>query len=352
MADIISVDTTSPPGGDQMFLVGVAVEINDLEEFRAHYFNTIREFLSDHDVQLPFPVIKSRTILENLPSYSMRDHMSELVADLIENPEISRINVSIGWYGEEINLEYKSGEEPTHGASFTSNVLSQYFEIVTLWRYHRSHNHDRATKAFVDNTSGKITPAWKYCGMEFDLDLIPNGDLTYPSLSTADIIAYNLATFLAGHEENKFTEFPQLAEDYIINRRNWETQPYIKAEAVNERYTDHIVPTLPYGIQDFIHYPHPALFFHDTILTGGDRSMLSRTDLHGAARKWAYENEGCVVNLKAERLPNTVKNEDVIVYTKGTDPKLPELLQDLHPTKDIAVLNSDELVEQLLDSGS
>ncbi|MCG1003925.1 MULTISPECIES: hypothetical protein [Halobacterium] len=349
MSEIVAVDTTSPPGGDQMFLVGVAVEIDDLEHFRSYYFNTIRDFLRSHNVQLPFPVIKSRTVLEHLPSYSMRDHMSELVADLIENPEISRINVSIGWYGDDVNLEY-DGKDPVHGASFTSDVLSQYFEIVSLWRYHRSHERDLAPKAFVDNAAGKITPAWKYCGMEFDIDLIPNGDLTYPSISTADIIAYNLAGFLAGHDEDKFTEFPDLAEDYIINRRNWDTQPYIHAEAVNERYTDHIVPTLPHGIQDFLHYPHPVLFFHDQVLTGGDRSMLSRTDLHGAARKWAYENGGCVVNLKPDRLPSTVKNDDVIVYTKGTDPELPELLQDLHPTKDIGVHDSDELVEQLLNS--
>jgi hypothetical protein len=348
MPDLVAVDTTSPPGGDQMFLVGVAVEIDDLDSFRSYYFDTVRRFLREHNVQIPFPAIKSRTIVENIPSYSMRNHMSEFVADIIENPHISRINVSIGWYGQEINLEYKSEDETMHGASFTSNILSQYFEIVTLWRYHRSHDRDLATKAFVDNVGGKITPAWKYCGMEFDLDLIPNGDLTYPSVSTADIIAYNLATFLAGHEEDKFTEFPELAEDYIINRRSWDTQPYVKAEAVNERYTDHIVPTLPYGIQDYIHYPHPVLFFHDQILTGGDRSMLSRTDLHGAARKWAYENEGCVVNLKAERMPNTVRNEDVIVYTKGTSSELPDLLKDLHPTKDIAVHNSDGLIEQLL----
>ena len=132
MPDMVAVDTTSPPGGDQIFLVGVAVEVNDVDEFRSYYFNTIRDFLSDNNVQIPFPVIKSRTILENLPSYSMRDHMSELVANLIENPEISRINVSIGWYGEKINLEYKGGDGSTHGASFTSDVLSQYFEIVTL----------------------------------------------------------------------------------------------------------------------------------------------------------------------------------------------------------------------------
>jgi hypothetical protein len=260
----------------------------------------------------------------------MRDGFDELVNDVIGNPGISRINVSIGWYGADADLDFKSETEtPINGNTFTSNYLSQYFNIVALWRYHRSHERDLAQRALVDNIQGHITSAWKYCGFEFDISLVPNGDLTYPSISTADIIAYNVGTYLAAHAETKLTEFPELAEDYIINRRNWDTQPYINGEAVNERYTDHIVPTLPYTIQDQIHYPHPVLFIHDEILSSSNANILPKTDFHAIARKWAYKNQGSVVNLNTSRVPSILRSNDVFVHTKGTDASLPELLQDL-----------------------
>ena len=348
MGEYVAVDSTSPPTGDQYFIVAAVIEIDDIDEFREYYFDQVREFVRKHNIQIPFPVIKSRTAIEGLPSYEIRDGMDQLTKNLIQNPAISRINIAIGWYGADAELEFKSEDEnPINGNTFASNHLSQYFNIVALWRYHRSHDRDLASKAIVDNIQGHITKAWKYCGNTFDIDFIPNGDLTYPSISTADILAYNISGFLNGHEEDKFTEFPELTEDYIVNRRNWETQPYIKADAVNERYTDHIVPTLPYTIQDAVHYRHPVLFVHDDVLSREEKSLLPRTDFHAIARKWAYEHEGCVVNLKPNRLPSIVENNDVIAYTKGSDNSMPKLLQDLHPTKDITVIDSDELYEDL-----
>lgn len=347
MSEFVAVDATSPPGSDLYFNVAVVVEIDDENEFRDHYFQKVREFLSKHEIELPFPVLKSRTVLENLPSYSMRDGFDGLVDDIIKNPGISRINVCIGWYSADVDLEFKDSGNEINGNTFASNYLDQYFNIVALWRYHKAHDHDLAKRAYVDNISGHITKAWKYCGNEFNINMVPNGDLTYPSISTADIIAYNVGTFLAGHEEDKLTKFPELAEEFIIRRRNWDTSPYIHAEAVNERFTDHIVPTLPYTIQDPLHYPHPVLFVYDDILSSDDKSVLPRTDFHGIARKWAYENGGCVVNLAPSRLPSIVRNDDVIVYTKGSDSSVPELLQDLHPTKDLEIMDSDELFEEL-----
>lgn len=348
MSEYVAVDTATPPGGDQFFTVGVVVEVGDRDVFRQAYFDAVSEFIDDYNLEVPFSVIKSRTAVERLPSYQIRDGMDELVASLIENPGISRINVSVGWYGQDVELEFKGdGENPINGNTFASNYLSQYFNVVALWRYDKSHQYNRARRALIDNVQGHVTKAWKYCGKTFDLNMVPNGDLIYPSVSTADIIAYNLATFLSGHEEDKFTEFPTLVEDFLINRRNRQESPYVKAEVVNERYTDHIVPTLPYTIQDQLHYPHPVLFVHDTILTGEDKGTLPRTDFHALARKWAYEREGCVVNLKPDRLPSIAKSDDTIVYTKGTDSSLPELLQGLHPTKEIEIIDSQEMIQRL-----
>jgi hypothetical protein len=185
------------------------------------YFDKVRRFVSEYQIELPFPILKSRTVVENLPSYGMKEGMDSLLSDLVQNPAISRINVSIGWYENEVDLEFKNSEDGVmRGIDFASNYLSQYFNVVALWRYHRSHNRELAPTALVDNIQGHITKAWQYCGNEFDMNLVPHGDLTYPSISTADIIAYNLSAFLSGHKDTKFTNFPDLAEDYLINRRN------------------------------------------------------------------------------------------------------------------------------------
>lgn len=322
--------------------------MSDREQFRQWYFDAVSEFVGSHGIETPFNVIKSRTAVERLPSYSIRDGMDGLLEDLAANPAISRMNVAVGWYGTDVELEFKGKQEnPINGNTFASDYLAQYFNVVALWRYHKSHDRNRADRALMDNVQGHVTKAWKYCGKTFDLNLVPNGDLIYPVISTADIVAYNLATFLSGHDEDKFTEFPALAEDFLINRRNNNTSPYIKAEFVNERLTDHIVPTLPYTIQDQLHYPHPVLFVHDEILTGDERGALARTDFHALARKWAHERTGCVVNLKPDRLPSVVQDGDTIVYTRGSDPSLPDLLQELHMSTDIDVIDSRELIERL-----
>ncbi len=348
MADYVAVDTATPPGGDQFFTVGAVIEIDDLEAFRESYFDTISNFVDSNGLETPFKVIKSRTAVERLPSYQIRDRVDKLVDGLVANPGISRMNVAIGWYGTDVELEFKGdSENPINGNTFASNYLSQYFNIVALWRYHQSHDFERAETALIDNVQGHVTKAWKYCGKTFDMSLVPNGDLIYPSISTADIIAYNLATFLSGHEEDKFTNFPNLAEDFLIKRRDSSVSPYVKAEVVNERYTDHIVPTLPYTIQDQLHYPHPVLFVYDEILTEEHKGALDKTDFHALARKWAYKKEGCVVNLKPDRLPSIAQSKDKIVYTRGSDESLPDLLQGLHPTKHIEVIDSREMIRRL-----
>lgn len=109
---------------------------------------------------------------------------------------------------------------------------------------------------------------------------------------------------------------------------------------------------LPYTISGELHYPHPVLFLHDTVLSEEDKQILPQTDIHAFARKWAAEREGAVVGFHRSRIPAIVDDDDVIVYTKGTRSEEAEIFQELHPTKNLAVMNSTELVEKVLPDSS
>jgi hypothetical protein len=57
MSELVAVDSTSPPGGDQNFVVGVVVEIDDVDEFRDNYFEAVRGFVRDYEIEIPFPSV-------------------------------------------------------------------------------------------------------------------------------------------------------------------------------------------------------------------------------------------------------------------------------------------------------
>lgn len=348
MSEYVAIDTASPHGGTEYFLVGVAVEIGDRESFQKQYFDWVERFAEEYEIEIPFPVIKSRDIVDQLPSYEVRDRMNRLVKGLLRNSGISRINVSIGWYNEEVDFIFND-KDPMRGINYTSKHLEQFFNAVTAWQYHRSHKHNLAQELWLDELQGHITKAWKYIGNEFDINIVPHGDQTYPALSVADILAYNTAGFLGGHDTSKFTEYPEVAEDWLVAQKEEANGScYIHADFVNERETDHIVPTLPYTIQSSIHHPHPVLFVHDTVLSGDDRKILKKSDFHAFARKWAFEQGGCVVNLQTEQLSSVLRDGDKIVYTKGTGDERAKLFTELHPTKDVEILRSDELISTVL----
>lgn len=344
MTRYVAVDTSTPHGGSDFFIVGVAIEVENKDQFRESYFETISEFLNEYGISRPFEVIKSKNIVDRVPSYQIRDQMSRLVEKLTQNPGISRINISIGWYNENVDLEYND-KDPMNGNTFASKFLKQYFNVVTLWQYHHSHEYNLAENALIDDVNGKITGSWQYVGNEFDIDIIPSGDLTYPAISVADILAYNIQGYLNGRDSTKYTEYPDIAENYLIRCRGDNANAYISANYVNESHTSQIVPTLPYAIKSEVHHPHPILFIYDDVFA--DSQILPETDFHAYCRQWAFQREGTVVTWQQDQMPAIIYDEDVVVYTKGTDSEPIKLLQELNPTRQFDVVESSELLNEL-----
>jgi hypothetical protein len=242
-----------------------------------------------------------------------------------------------------VDLEYND-KDPMNGNTFASKFLEQYFNVVTLWQYHRSHEYSLAESAYIDDLSGNITGAWQYVGNEFDLNVVPSGDRTYPIISMADVLSYNIQQIINGHKCDKFTEFPAIAEQFLI-REKGDADVYINGEYVNERNTDQIVPTLPYSIKSEIHYPHPILFVYDDVI--GNSDILPETDFHALCREWALEREGAVVTWAEDHLPAIIGDGDVVAYTEGSDSEPIKLLQKLNPGTEFKVKRSDKLLDEI-----
>jgi hypothetical protein len=342
--DHVAVDASKPVNDDRLYNLGIAIEVSDNAEFEEYYFEKVGEFCDEYNIDLPFNVIKGELLGDRLPSYEYTEAISDLSEKLVKNPAISRIHMCLGWYSDDVSLPFQSGNTIS-GIQFASNHLSQYFPVVTLWRYHYSNDYSLPEVAYVDNVQGKITKSWKYVGKQFELNLIPNADITYPSVSTADILSYNISSLLPN--DKPFSELKNIAGSWLINNKNTSTDPYVDDEAVNSNFSDHIVPEYGYNIKPEIHHPNPTVYVVDDIFGDVD-GEIEKTGIHAMARKYAYENRGCVVNVHAPTLPASINDGDVILYTRGSDVDRAELYGGLDPSMSIKVIESSDIEDELL----
>lgn len=349
MTEFVAVDASKADQGNRSFLIGVAVEVSDGGEFDEYYFDLVRRFCDDYDIDLAHNILKAGDILNRVPSFSLREADNTFVEGLVQNPAIRRIHVSIGWFDDsdyDDGIDLGNGKKASSGINFVNDHLHQYFPVVTLWRYHRKHPEwaDVPAEAWIDNVQGRITKAWKYVGNEFDIQLVPHGDVTYPSLSTADIVANHLGRTLP--RSKPFRELDDAAAglliDYVDGR-----QPRVSADQVTDEHDDHIVPNHRYPIHGDIHLPHPIIFIYDEMFSENDEPVLPDTDFHAYARKWAQDHAGCVYTLQPHRLPSLVESGDKIVYTSGSDTDIPESLIELNPSKDISLMTSQQLFDEV-----
>lgn len=343
MVRVVAVDSSGHDRAGTYFVLGAALEVSDVAAFEAYYFSTVAAWSKKYHVDTVFPVIKTKTIVDRIPSYQQRDAFAELIEALVKNPALSRIHFVVGWYDK--NVTMPDGKEMP-GIQFASKILSQYFPAVALWRYHTTHPGKTTipSEAWLDNISGKITRAWKYVGTRFELHIAPHGDLTYPWLSCADLLCGHFGRFLP--RDKPFAQYPLIAGQWLKDHVH--AKCGVSFEAVNEAHQEFVVPAFPYSLQTELHYPHPVVFLHDEVFDSAARDAITESELHALTRKWAHDRLGCVVSLEPHRLPAIVRAGDKIVTTVGSDSKVPYALREMNPTKNIEVLDSTTFLSQVL----
>lgn len=354
MVEFVAVDTTLADYGDKAFLIGIALEVDNGTEFDRHYKKTIKTFSDDYNFDLAFPVADSEHLLRQIPGYEMRDATEALAKNLLLNPAIRRIHITIGWF-DQSEATVGNTNESISGIRFLNNHLQQYFPVVTLWDYHKQFERfgDVPNEAWLDSLQGKTTNAWFYVGHKFDqVNIVPYGDITYPSIATADYLATHLRRTLPRNKN--LDELADAAAGWTIGKIDEtdlteEEAPYVQANEVNQSNESDIVPEFNHRIKGENHYPHPVMFIYDDTFSQLDNDVLPKTDFHSYARRWAQEHSGSVVNFRADRLPNIVQDEDRIVFTSEEIPTVCKRLRRLNPTKDIGIQSSDGLMEMYLE---
>ena len=68
MSSVIAVDAATKSSGNQRCLIGVAIVIDDVEEFRQHYIDVINDFCNEYNIDRENKVIKSDHLSRNIHS--------------------------------------------------------------------------------------------------------------------------------------------------------------------------------------------------------------------------------------------------------------------------------------------
>lgn len=340
MSSVVAVDAASKSSGDKRCLIGVAIEIRDLDEFREHYKQAVSHWYDEYEIGRENEVIKSDHLSRNIPSYKISEARDSIQRQVLNTTSINRINVSICWYEGEVDTPLGS----QRGGEFINRFVKSYFPVVTLWQYHRSQReYNPAEKAMLDSFGGKITKSWKYIGNEFDLDIVPKGDLTYPAISTADLLSSALSRILPDNEA--YSEYKRITEGWILNRLPDTDTQFAEAELLNHGSSDwridHIKPH-KYDVRPHLHYPHPVIFIDENVLSGKEREAVDRSQLMGYLCNVARGMGGCVTKLEVESFPFTARAGDYIVYNP-VNPERAKTLQNLHPNKDLVLVDATEV---------
>nr|WP_157829424.1 hypothetical protein [Haloarcula taiwanensis] len=344
MSSVVAVDAATKSSGSQRCLIGVAIVLNDVEAFREHYIEVVGDFYDEYNINRENDVIKSDHLSRNIPSYELGQARKSIGYDILDTESIDRINTTICWHEERVETPLGSFD----GGQFVNRFVKSYFPVVTLWRYHRSQREYNPTeKAMLDSFTGKITKSWKYVGKTFDLDIIPKGDLTYPELSAADIIASALSGILP--DDEPYTEYDRYVDGWLLNRLPNTDNQYVETDLIHhdsgEWMIDHLKPH-KYDVRPHLSYPHPVVFIEESVLSGKDREAIDRSQLMGYLCNAARSMGGCVTKFDVETFPFTVRDGDYIVYNP-VQPEKAKTLQNLHPSKDITLINAADVSEKI-----
>lgn len=324
---------------DGVATVSVAVAVSDISEFNESYESVIREFQSEHGVTAPHPIIKDQDITRWVPNWAQetarRDLVTELLAfDSLETIQITETSLDNQW----IHMYERDRDgEQLPSSAFVNNVLSSYYNIVSIWKYlknggDRSRPTPNRLNVITDDFSGKTFPAWEEVSQQVEqLNVVPQGDVTYPLLSFADLLMG-----LLKQEVNPL--YSKSVYEFLKER----TDAYVDADTVKN--VSKLVPSERQSIRQELYYPKPTVYVDKG---GMPKDKLTSLDVFLHACRYAYQNEGCVKFFEESHDRDFLQDGDVIV-TLGNNRSYLEDYRDLNTEKSVQVKTRDEVIDFLL----
>lgn len=299
------------PGG--MSLVSVAVAVDDIEAYNAEYTAVVEEFATDLDIRTPYPMIKDQDITRWLPNWAQENARRDIVEgildiDCIETIQITETSLKTQWiqlYGDD-----EGESERMNSDDFMNNVLSSYYNVVSIWKYlkngtGRGRPTENRYNIMTDDFSGKVFPAWEEVGRNANsLRVIPQGDVTYPLLATADLVMGLL-------KQEVYPLFAQNIYEHLKDR----TVGYVDSDNIDDSELDDLVPHKNNSIRNELHYPSPTIYVDRA---GMPKDKLTSLDLFAHACRYAMEEGGCVKFFEENQDRDFLSEDDVIVTLSET----------------------------------
>lgn len=321
-----------------MSLVSVAVAVDDIKAYNAEYTAVIKEFADKLGIQTPYPIIKDQDITRWLPNWAQesarRDIVEEILdIDCIETIQITETSLKTQWI--ELYQDDEGKSERMNSDDFMNNVLSSYYNVVSIWKYlkngtGRGRPTENRYNIMTDDFSGKVFPAWEEVGQNADsLRVIPQGDVTYPLLATADLVMGLL-------KQEVYPLFAQNIYEHLKDR----TVGYVDSDNIDDGDLENLIPHKNKSIRNELHYPSPTIHIDRA---GMPKDKLTSLDLFAHACRYAMTKDGCVKFFEESQDRDFLSEDDIIVTLNDTTGHLSDYAE-LNTRKSVEVVTRDDAV--------
>ena len=322
-------------------LVSVAVAVEDITGFEDKYFETVRGAVEEYNIKTQYPLIKDKYISRWVVDWKREAARREIVMTLLETDCLDTIQITETYLKPQwIDLYAKSPSTNRRETAnkFVDDILSSYYEIVSIWKYLETYEGGSNThyNIMTDDFTGQRSSAWEDIGRWADEFIaVPQGDRTYPILSFADLLLGLLKQEVYPLRAGEIREY---LEDL--------TPAYVNSDSVYQG--DELRSIIPHdtgGIRTELHYPDPTVYIERGNMSPRKVKSLDSFD---HACMYAHANNGCVKFFEESTDRHHLSAGDLIVCLNNNVDGLDDY-EKFNDIKSANMVSVDEAVEIFRD---
>ncbi|QRY21734.1 hypothetical protein JT689_01630 (plasmid) [Halobacterium sp. GSL-19] len=335
-------------------LAAVAVAVDDIEEFNEEYFDIIKKKSEKYGIQTQHPIIKDEDITRWVTDWERSKARREIVTELFAIDtlrEIQFVETSLSPQWVTIFEENEDNKKRVNSQKFMNNYLEKYYNVVAIWEYLRKKKTRPEHLPFqqwpihknvmTDDFGGQISETWLDVGDLADqIEVIPQGDKTYPLLSLADLTMDMVKQQVENWDVQEIYE--------LLKEITPEESAWVDSKAIS--HGDDLQKMVPHttdSIRSIQHYPSPTVY-----LDSGNRfksKKVKSLDFFDDACKYAQENGGCVKFFNESHDRDFMSSSDILVALDES--KLSNLrdYEEMNDKKSVTVLTQKEASERFTE---
>jgi len=309
---VVKFDSQRPGGAS---LLSVAVAVEDIDDFDSEYKDIISKAKDEYSIRVPFNIIKNKDINRWVADWEVEEAVVDVATALLDVPSVETIQITETYFEPtwvDIYQDDDHAHERIDAQNLVKGKLSSYYNLVSIWKYINNDGGrptDTRRNILTDDFTGKYNKMWSELGNTSEhLNIVPNGDQTYPLLSAADIIMGYL-------EQEVYPLFSQKIYEHLRGYYDddSDSDAWIDADGLNtgtEYEFKRMIPNRNETIRRSQHYPKPTVYIDRGNI---DRSELESLDVIRYACDYAYQKHGCVKSLDLKEDRHYMTEDDVII---------------------------------------